>query len=55
MASDEVRQALCDAIAASADEDDDGCQVSRDVWMVLFKCDPGGSIAFLQSQAMYYA
>jgi hypothetical protein len=50
--SDEIRQDLCAAIAASADEDDYGCQGSHDVWVLLFKCDPGGSITFLQSQAM---
>jgi hypothetical protein len=52
LASDEVRQALCEAIAASADEDNDGRQGSRDVWVLVFKWDPGGSIAFFQSQAM---
>jgi hypothetical protein len=52
LASDQVCQALCGAIAATADEDDDWCQGSRDFWVLLFKCDPSGSIAFLQSQAM---
>jgi hypothetical protein len=47
----EVRQAIYEAIAASADEDDDCCQASRDVWVLLFKCDPAGSLEFLQDQA----
>jgi hypothetical protein len=50
-AIDEVRQALYDAIAASADEDDEWCQASREVWVLLFKSDPAAGIAFLQGQA----
>jgi hypothetical protein len=46
----EVRQALYEAIAASADEDDSWCQASRDVWVLLFKFDPEGSLEFLHDQ-----